>query len=296
MSAYGPGMDTILLELEAAIKNSYMAEFEDFIKAEVSTNSEKEIKENPLPSKILDCDNEEMLIKALSEFESDIELKNMLKIEEQAYLNLFEDREKVYSTLYHQSTNRISFLVRVLKNLANERNLFIEKEVNYVVETSKEEMINSYKERVKHLNNRIVSLQGELANSEIELEDRKEMYSKLSHKYEDLVYELEMFKGNEKLFKRLEIETLFKFEEDMQNSLKVVAKIKNEKILDCLNDLKHSKQAVEDSKKCIICHESQACILLKPCNHANVCEGCSLKLTICPIDRTVILTQERIFL
>jgi len=169
-----------------------------------------------------------MLIKALSEFESDIELKNMLKIEEQAYLNLFEDREKVYSTLYHQSTNRISFLVRVLKNLANERNLFIEKEVNYVVETSKEEMINSYKERVKHLNNRIVSLQGELANSEIELEDRKEMYSKLSHKYEDLVYELEMFKGNEKLFKRLEIETLFKFEEDMQNSLKVVAKIKNE--------------------------------------------------------------------
>jgi len=39
MSAYGPGMDTILLELEAAIKNSYMAEFEDFIKAEVSTNS-----------------------------------------------------------------------------------------------------------------------------------------------------------------------------------------------------------------------------------------------------------------
>jgi len=39
MSAYTLGMDSILMELEAAIKNSYMSEFEDFIKSEVSQPS-----------------------------------------------------------------------------------------------------------------------------------------------------------------------------------------------------------------------------------------------------------------
>lgn len=35
MATTGEGMDSILMELEAAIKNSYMSEFEDFIKNEV---------------------------------------------------------------------------------------------------------------------------------------------------------------------------------------------------------------------------------------------------------------------
>ena len=183
-----------------------------------------------MPSRFLDCADEELMIKALSELGSDIEIKNMLKIEEQVYLNLFEDKEKVYSNLYTQSANRISFLVKVLQKFIEERKVFVEKEANYAVESNKEELINSFKERIKQLNSRIIKLQGELTNAEIELEDRKEMYSKLSDKYEDLVYELEMFKGNERLFKKLELETLFKFEEDLQTSLKTIAKIKNEVI------------------------------------------------------------------
>ncbi len=55
------------------------------------------------------------------------------------------------------------------------------------------------------------------------------MYKKLSDQYEDLNFELQLFKeGNERLFKRLELETLVKLEEDFQNSLKNISKIKNE--------------------------------------------------------------------
>lgn len=286
MSGDGQNMNSILLELEAAIKNSYMSEFENFIQ-----NDEQEVKENPLPSKILDCDNEDELIETLSNLDSEFEIKNMLKIEEQIYSNLYESKEKVFFTLYYQSANRISFLVKVIQKLIQEK----ERENNNHL-ASKEDLMNSLKDRIRHLNGRILSLQDDFSTVEIELEDRKEMYNKLSSKYEDLVFELEMFKGDEKILKKLEFETLVKFEDNLHKSLSSIAKIKNEKINDYMTDLKFLKQTVEDTKKCIICHEHQACILLKPCNHANVCEGCSLKLTNCPIDRVVITSQEKIYL
>lgn len=39
MSTYNSGLDSILMELEAAIKNSYMAEFENFINNEDSNTT-----------------------------------------------------------------------------------------------------------------------------------------------------------------------------------------------------------------------------------------------------------------
>jgi len=289
MSGDGQNMNSILLELETAIKNSYMSEFETFI-----LKDKQEVKENPLPSKILDCENEDLMIETLSNLDADFEIKNMLKIEEQIYSNLYEDREKVFSTLYYQSANRISFLVKVIQKLIQEKNHLASEE--NIQLSNKEDLINSFKDRIRHLNGRILSLQDDFSTIEIELEDRKEMYNKLSSKYEDLICELEMFKGDDRILKKLEFETLVKFEDNLHKSLTSIAKIKNEKINDYMADLKFLKQTVEDTKKCIICHEHQACILLKPCNHANVCEGCSLKLTNCPIDRVIITSQEKIYL
>jgi len=289
MSGDGQNMNSILLELETAIKNSYMSEFETFI-----LKDKQEVKENPLPSKILDCENEDLMIETLSNLDAEFEIKNMLKIEEQIYSNLYEDREKVFSTLYYQSANRISFLVKVIQKLIQEKNHLASEE--NIQLSNKEDLINSFKDRIRHLNGRILSLQDDFSTIEIELEDRKEMYNKLSSKYEDLICELEMFKGDERILKKLEFETLVKFEDNLHKSLTSIAKIKNEKINDYMADLKFLKQTVEDTKKCIICHEHQVCILLKPCNHANVCEGCSLKLTNCPIDRAIITSQEKIYL
>ena len=158
--------------------------------------------------------------------ESDFEVENMLKIEEQAYLNIFQDREKVFSNLYYLSTKRIACLVKALQRLIKEKNF--DEELRGHMKGNKKELINTLQEKIRCLNDKVFLLQEELTCERVELEDRKEMYSKLSDKYEDLVYELEMFKGNEKIFKKLELDSLFKFEQDLQNSLKAVAKIKNE--------------------------------------------------------------------
>lgn len=166
------------------------------------------------------------MIKALSEMESEFEVENMLKIEEQAYLKIFQDKEKVFSNLYYLSTKRIAWLIKVLQRVIKKRSL--DEELRGLVEVNKKELINTLQEKIRCLNDKVFLLQEELTCEKVELEDRKEMYSKLSDKYEDLVYELEMFKGNEKIFKKLELESLFKFEQDLQNSLKAVAKIKNE--------------------------------------------------------------------
>jgi len=183
-------------------------------------------KENPLPSKILDCDNEDLMIETLSNLDSDFEVRNILKMEEQIYSNLYEDREKMLSTLYNQSTNRIEFLIRVIQKLIQERNALASQE--NIQLSNKEDLINSFKDRIRTLNSRILAVQESLSTVEIELEDRKEMYSKLSSKYEDLVCELEMYKGDERILKKLEFETLVKFEENLHKSLSNIAKIKNQ--------------------------------------------------------------------
>lgn len=183
-------------------------------------------KENPLPSKILDCDNEDLMIETLSNLDSEFEIRNILKMEEQIYSNLYEDREKVLSTLYNQSTNRIEFLIRVIQKLIQEKNALASQE--NIQLSNKEDLINSFKDRIRNLNSRILAVQDDLSTVEIELEDRKEMYSKLSSKYEDLVCELEMYKGDERILKKLEFETLVKFEENLHKSLLNIAKIKNQ--------------------------------------------------------------------
>lgn len=183
-------------------------------------------KENPLPSKILDCDNEDLMIETLSNLNSEFEIRNILKMEEQIYSNLYEDREKVLSTLYNQSTNRIEFLIRVIQKLIQEKNALASQE--NIQLSNKEDLINSFKDRIRNLNSRILAVQDDLSTVEIELEDRKEMYSKLSSKYEDLVCELEMYKGDERILKKLEFETLVKFEENLHKSLLNIAKIKNQ--------------------------------------------------------------------
>ena len=67
-------------------------------------------------------------------------------------------------------------------------------------------------------------------------------------------------------------------------------------MLELAQDIEALKNSSEDAKKCIICRERNACILLRPCMHANVCEECSLKLVNCPIDRKEIVSQEKVFL
>ena len=39
-----------------------------------------------------------------------------------------------------------------------------------------------------------------------------------------------------------------------------------------------SDTSYKDRHMCTICHENNSCILLKPCNHAGLCNSCSSKL------------------
>ena len=167
------------------------------------------------------------MIKALSELESENEVKSMLKIEEQIYSNIYREKAEVFSTLYRINSNRIVVLVKAVQGLFKEKSIYAKQEtMNFITEA--ENLIDSLKERTRFLNNKVLSIQEELSDATIQLEDRREMYIKLSDRYEDLVSELEMFKGSEKAFKKLDLDVLLRFEEDFQKSLKAISTIKNE--------------------------------------------------------------------
>lgn len=57
-----------------------------------------------------------------------------------------------------------------------------------------------------------------------------------------------------------------------------------------------SKEKLKDCKNCLVCQSEPVNCLIKPCNHACICEQCSLKLEECPLDRKRIEHIEKIYL
>ncbi|XP_078482807.1 baculoviral IAP repeat-containing protein 7-A [Ciona intestinalis] len=51
-------------------------------------------------------------------------------------------------------------------------------------------------------------------------------------------------------------------------------------------------RAIEESKICKVCRNANACIVLLPCGHLSVCQGCSINIERCPICRT--FTREKL--
>ncbi len=145
----------------------------------------------------------------------------MLNIEEQVYRNAFKDKAKeyVYENLYKQQSKRIVTLVKTLKR---------ELENNGGVQYAQIELINSYKERIRTLQNKYTALQTEFNDLKIELEDKSDMYGKLQESAKELLFKLETYKGSEKLLKALKLDQLKLVEEDCQKTLRIIAKEKND--------------------------------------------------------------------
>jgi hypothetical protein len=45
---------------------------------------------------------------------------------------------------------------------------------------------------------------------------------------------------------------------------------------------------------CTLCFDSQACTMLKPCQHKGFCKNCALQLELCPMCRAVIQSFEKL--
>jgi hypothetical protein len=45
---------------------------------------------------------------------------------------------------------------------------------------------------------------------------------------------------------------------------------------------------------CTLCFDSQACTMLKPCQHKGFCKNCALQLELCPMCRAVIQSVEKL--
>ena len=56
--------------------------------------------------------------------------------------------------------------------------------------------------------------------------------------------------------------------------------------------LREQNQSLQDSQTCIACADRMIDCVLLPCGHQVMCEACSIRVNICPIDRIPI--QQRI--
>jgi E3 ubiquitin-protein ligase BOI-like protein len=62
---------------------------------------------------------------------------------------------------------------------------------------------------------------------------------------------------------------------------------------------KRQKREEEREGKCVICITAKACVLLQPCMHVCVCNGCEAKLKLadkCPICTALIADKKHVFL
>ena len=48
-----------------------------------------------------------------------------------------------------------------------------------------------------------------------------------------------------------------------------------------------TRESVDDDA-CMLCFDSKASVVIKPCGHTGLCGGCAAQLTICPICRAEI--------
>ena len=51
-----------------------------------------------------------------------------------------------------------------------------------------------------------------------------------------------------------------------------------------------------DSRKCKVCHEEDACVVLVPCGHLAACKNCGDSVNRCPICRSFIKERIRSYL
>mmetsp|Transcript_29610 Transcript_29610/g.40887 ORF Transcript_29610/g.40887 Transcript_29610/m.40887 type:complete len:389 (+) Transcript_29610:28-1194(+) len=58
-----------------------------------------------------------------------------------------------------------------------------------------------------------------------------------------------------------------------------------------------STPAAESSQmECVVCMDAAKCVLLFPCMHLCLCEGCSVTITICPLCQVQAQRKEKVFL
>jgi E3 ubiquitin-protein ligase XIAP/baculoviral IAP repeat-containing protein 7/8 len=68
----------------------------------------------------------------------------------------------------------------------------------------------------------------------------------------------------------------------------------------------HGLQEAIEAKQCVVCLDADACVLLKPCGHMCLCQGCgsgynssssssSSSSSVCPLCQAPVTHTERVF-
>ena len=61
-------------------------------------------------------------------------------------------------------------------------------------------------------------------------------------------------------------------------------------------DANNRAEVAEDRLLCKICAENQCCVVLSPCSHCVLCEGCANRVQECPICRADIGARQTMIL
>lgn len=165
---------------------------------------------------MLNFEDERMLIDDI-ETKTKSEIINHFKIEEQAYISHYKQKELVYKTLYKEFIKRTCFLINVIKDI---------QELQIEAVNEKQQDANNFKERIKKLSLMRSSLEGNCKQLEVELSDKNDMITRLTSKLEEKECELELYRGDQKMLSKLELSTLADIENKFMDSLKCISRVK----------------------------------------------------------------------
>jgi len=56
------------------------------------------------------------------------------------------------------------------------------------------------------------------------------------------------------------------------------------------------KRKREEERNCVVCMEMEKKVLLLPCKHVCLCEGCSVNVDVCPLCRAMIKEKTTVFM
>jgi len=105
---------------------------------------------------------------------------------------------------------------------------------------------------------------------------------------ETLSHQVATWSGSNVVCEKLDFAALAAVEDQLDASLRTVRNMRTQR-------LQRRLEEIQDSKRCKVCFESSVDVVLLPCKHHILCNGCSEKVQKCPVCNTQIQNRIRTF-
>jgi len=208
-------------------------------------------------------------------------------------LKAFEKIEPYFDA--SEEENMPENFAAVKQELAEERekSLLLQKELRAAIDSTKE-LKNKLQETLEaqsYWKEKFHQISDECTNLQTRLDSVHEFYAEkvgsLSRELLEKQEQLNLFQGNHQNLKSLNFNQTTKLESQLIESLQSLQSYKSE----LLENMK-----VSDALLCVVCWTHEISVMVRPCNHVNLCEVCIDKIDECPICRTSISFYEKVYI